>query len=46
MTSVSAASGILTKDEITRQARNAFAISWLNADDRVRYLDALEEYAD
>lgn len=35
----------LTKDEITQLARNAFTISWLTADARNRYLDALDEYA-
>lgn len=35
----------LTKHEVTQLARNAFTISWLAADDRNHYLDALDEYA-
>jgi adenine deaminase len=35
----------LTPAEIVRLARNAFEISWLAADDRQQYVDALEAYA-
>ena len=33
------------RDEIVQLARNAFTVSWLAAEDRDRYLDALDEYA-
>jgi adenine deaminase len=36
----------LTEDEIVQLARNAFSISWLPADERDRYLDALGAYAE
>lgn len=35
----------LTQDEIVQLARNAFTVSWLAAEDRDRYLDAIDEYA-
>src|SRR5262249_39352616 len=35
----------LTREEAVQLARNAFAISWLPAEDRARYLDALDEYS-
>jgi adenine deaminase len=35
----------LTRDEIVQLGRNAFTISWLDAEQRDAYLDALEAYA-
>jgi adenosine deaminase len=35
----------LTREEILQLARNAFDISWLPAEDRAHYRDALEAYA-
>lgn len=35
----------LNRDQIVRLARNAFTVSWLPADDKERYIDALESYA-
>ena len=35
----------LTRAELVQTMRNAFAISWLDAEDRSRYLDSLETYA-
>jgi adenine deaminase len=35
----------LTRDEIVQLARNAFTISWLEPEDRNRYVDSLEAYA-
>ena len=34
----------LTRENIAQLARNAFTVSWLSAEDRDRYLDALGEY--
>jgi adenine deaminase len=35
----------LRRDEIVQLARNAFTISWLEPEDRNRYVDSLEAYA-
>lgn len=35
----------LTADEIVQLTRNAFAISWLEREDKDKYLDAVESYA-
>jgi adenosine deaminase len=35
----------LSRDEVVQLARNSFAVSWLEPEDRDRYLDALQEYA-
>jgi adenosine deaminase len=35
----------LRRDEIVQLARNAFTISWLEPEDRNRYMDSLEAYA-
>lgn len=35
----------LTRDESVQLVRNAFTVSWLAAEDRDRYLDALEAYS-
>lgn len=37
--------GNLTPDEIVQLTRNAFAISWLEREDKDKYLDAVESYA-
>ena len=37
--------GNLTADEIVQLTRNAFAISWLEREDKDKYLDAVESYA-
>src|SRR4051812_42572806 len=36
----------LSRDELVRLARNAFAISWLPGDDRDDYVDALDAYVE
>jgi adenosine deaminase len=35
----------LPHDELVRLARNAFTISWLDEDDRSRYIDLVDECA-
>ncbi len=35
----------LTRDELVSLAQNSFEISWLDEDERRRYLDAVDEYA-
>ncbi len=34
----------ITRDEVAQLARNAFVVSWLDADERERYLDSLDAY--
>ncbi|MBV8079288.1 MAG: adenosine deaminase [Actinobacteria bacterium] len=36
----------LSRDEMTTLVRNAFTISWLDEDERGRYLDAVDEYVE
>jgi adenosine deaminase len=35
----------LARDELVQLARNAFTVSWLEREDKDRYLEAVEAYA-